>query len=344
MILGPASTGVGETSHLISHIGPYVDVATYHKYHGGGTDPGMHAYARKTSFHVHPVKLSGPGEAVAKHVVGRRRRGGGGGGGASNGGDDDDDDGDDRGGERRRMASRLWIGEGAMAYNSGLRGVSDAFRGSLWFANLLGALTKTRPLSHGVYCRQSLLGGHYELVGHENMVPNPDYWVAYLWKELVGTMAVGPILSPGRKDSAELSSLVTFGCCDKPGRDTVLIHSLCARRSDDDGDDGNDNNDGDVVFVVINISESRGINLNITMGGGDRSEYALRPNNGKGMDSRGVSLNGVAMSIGSDASIPDVRKHGVSRVRGDLIHVPHMTVTFVVVHGADVGVCLPSAL
>jgi heparanase 1 len=338
-ILGPASTGGGETSDLISHIGPHVDVATYHKYHGGGRDPDMPAYARQTSFHVHPAKLSGPGEAVDRHVGGRRRRGG--------GAPDDDGDGDEAdgggGGGRRKATSRLWIGEGAMAYNSGLPGVSDSFRGSLWFANLLGALAKTRPLSHGVYCRQSLLGGHYELVRHGTMVPNPDYWVARLWKELVGTKAVGPILSPGRRDSVELSSRVTFGCCERPGKDTVLIHSFCAKSDEDDDEHGGNDNGGDVVFVVINISESRGINLNITMGGGDRTEYALRPNEG-GMRSREVSLNGRAMSIGNDASLPVVRGLGVSRVRGDLIHVPPVTVTFVVVHGAGVEECLSSGV
>jgi heparanase 1 len=319
-ILGPASTGGKESSSLISEIGPHIDVATYHKYHGGGKDPSMHRRARHPSFYVHPMKVSGPGEAVRRYVVGRRRRRR-----RRRSNDDGEDDGGGAG-----MSSRLWIGEGAMAYNSGLPGVSDSFRGSLWFANLLGALAKTKPLSHGVYCRQSLLGGHYELISHETMVPNPDYWVAYLWKNLVGTKAVGPIISPGRRDSPELSSYYTFGCCEKPGMDTVLIHSFCAKSN---------NNSGDVVFVVINISKSRGINLNITMGL-NRTEYNLQPESAKeGMRSRGVSLNGRAMSIGSDGSLPNVHKRGVARVRGDLTHVPPISIAFVVVHGADVEEC-----
>ncbi|KAL3809629.1 hypothetical protein ACHAXA_010604 [Cyclostephanos tholiformis] len=311
-IMGPASTGgVDESSFLISEIGPYIDVATYHKYHGGGKDPNMPHRARHPSFHVHPTKLSGPGEAVERYVVGRRRT--------------DDDDG---GGGR--MSSRLWIGEGAMAYNSGLPGVSDSFGGSLWFANLLGALAKTKPLSHGVYCRQALLGGYYELVSHESMVPNPDYWVAYLWKNLVDTKAVGPIISPGRRDSAELSSLYTFGCCEKPGKDTVLIHSFCAK---------SDNSNGDVVFIIINISKSSGINLNITMGE-ERTEYTLQPKNEEeGTRSRGVLLNGHAMSIGSDGNLPGVHERGVARMRGDLTYVPPISITFVLVHGAEVEEC-----
>jgi heparanase 1 len=219
-----------------------------------------------------------------------------------------------------------------MAYNSGLPGVSDSFRGSLWFANLLGAMAKTKPLPHGVYCRQALLGGHYELVSHESMVPNPDYWVAYLWKNLVGLKAVGPMISPGRKDSVELSSRITFGCFERPGKDTVLIHSFCAKSDDD----------GDVVFVAINISESRGINLNITMGV-NRTVYVLQPNAREGMRSQRVLLNGRPMSIGSDASLPTVHGLGVTLARSDLTHVPPISIAFVVVHGANVEECLPSA-
>ena len=112
--------------------------------------------------------------------------------------------------------------------------------------------------------------------------------------------------------------------------DTVLIHSFCAK---------SDNNSGDVVFVVINISKSRGINLNITMGG-NRTEYYLQPKSAKeGMRSRGVSLNGRAMSIGSDGSLPSVHERGVARVLGDLTHVPPISIAFVVVHGADVEEC-----
>jgi hypothetical protein len=142
-----------------------------------------------------------------------------------------------------------------------LEGVSDSFGGSLWFANLLGALAQTRPLSHGTYCRQSLLGGHCELIDHNiSLMPNPDYWAAYVWKNLVGRRAIGPILSPGREDSIELSSKVTFGCCKKPGMDTISIHSFCAKKKYDhpnlhhNNDDNNDVNGGggDVVFVVMN--------------------------------------------------------------------------------------------
>lgn len=227
--------------------------------------------------------------------------------------------------------ARLWVGEGAMAYDSGLHGLTDTFHGSLWFANILGALTKTKPLPHSVYCRQSLLGGHYEPISHETLIPNPDYWVAYLWKRLVGQKAIGPIISPQRKDSVKLSSYQTFGCCKQPGRDAVLIHSFCAKSS------------SDVVFIMINTSESGAIYINVPMSEKNRTEYILTPNNAEGLKSRQVFLNGQQLSVHDNVStsfvLPDIRELGVSRRRGEQFHLPPISISFLVVHGSNVQQC-----
>lgn len=288
-ILGPASTGKSETANLVAELGPSLQYVSYHKYHGGGKNPKLTEYARDPSFYSHPVKLSGPGEAVKKMT----------------------------------NNSALWIGEGAMAYNSGRQGVTDSFLGSLWFTNLLGALAKTKPVAHSVYCRQALLGGYYELISHETLIPNPDYWVAYLWKTIVGSKAIGPIHSPQRADSLKLSSQFTFGCCERPGRDSVLIHSFCAKSH------------GDVVFVVINISESKAIKLNVPMGE-KRTEYLLSPNK-DGYESREVLLNGRLMSI-ENGLVPEVR--GILRERNEQAHIPPISIAFLVVHGTKVKECL----
>jgi len=340
-ILGPASTGGGETSELVSNLWPYIDIVTYHKYHGGGKDPNMIKYSQQPSFHVHPMKLVGPGVAVLFHLT------------TTNGVKTSFNHINSSTTTHSRHFnnySRLWIGEGAMAYNSGLQGVSDSFGGSLWFANLLGALAKTRPLSHGVYCRQSLLGGHYELIDHISLLPNPDYWVAYIWKNLVGRRAIGPILSPGRKDSIELSSKVTFGCCEKPGMDTILIHSFCAKKKynlhHNNADTNYDVNDlgGDVIFIIINISEVQGMNLNFTLNYNNRTEYILQPNSKKdGMHARAVLLNGIPMLINkiddNTVDLPKIHNHGISRTHEEIAYIHPISIAFIVLHSTDVTVC-----
>ena len=288
-IVGPASTGTDETSKLLKAVGPYIQIATYHKYHGGGKDSHL-----RPSYY-HPVHLAGPGDAVTKYMT-------------------------------KGDSSELWIGEGAMAYNSGRQNVTDVFHGSLWFANLLGSLAKTKPLAHRVYCRQALLGGYYELISHETLIPNPDYWLAYTWKQLVGSKAIGPIQSPNRKDSLKLSSLFTFGCCDKPGRDSILIHSFCGKSP------------GDVVFVVINVSSSSAFLLNVTMMGEKRTEYLLTPNE-HGLKSREMLLNGKLMSI-ENGILPDIEELGILRKRDEQFHIPPISIAFLVVHGSEVKECL----
>ena len=81
----------------------------------------------------------------------------------------------------------------------------------------------------------------------------------------MGTRAVGPIRSPQRHDSAEHSSIYTFGCCEEPGADTVLVHAFCSAgesRSSSGGEGG------DVVFVAINISPDEGVRLEVDLGEG----------------------------------------------------------------------------
>jgi len=286
LIVGPASTGVNETTKLIEAISPYIQIASYHKYHGSGKDPDLHAK------YWHPIHLYKPGEAVKKYM-------------SSNN-------------------SQLWIGEGAMAHNSGRRNVTDVFQSSMWFANLLGSLSKTTPITHSVYCRQALLGGYYELIDHETLVPNPDYWLSYIWKKLTGTKAIGPILSPQRKDSLDLASSYTFGCCDEPGSDKILIHSFCGKSP------------GSVVFVVINKSSSRAFNLNVTMGE-KRTEYLLTSNE-YGLKSKEMYLNGIMMTI-ENGSLLDIYQLGVHRRLDEQFHIPPISIAFIVLYDSGVEVC-----
>eukprot|EP01082_Thalassiosira_pseudonana_P002374 g2378.t1 g2378 contig11:1345778-1347700(+) len=306
LLFGPASTGKSETSNLLASLGEHIDIVTYHKYHGGGKDPKLPNYVRNPSYFNHPMKLSDQGKAIQKYMA------------------------------NNTMKPQLWVGEGALAYNSGAVGVTDSFLGSLWFANLLGVLTKTDPVPHSVYCRQALIGGYYELISHETLTPNPDYWVAFMFKNVIGaSKAIGPILSPQRKDSLHLSTLVTFGCCKKPGQDTVLVHAFCSNSNNDYG------SSGDVVFVVINVSTDKAVDLDVPLGT-TRTEFVLIPNN-HGLKSREVLLNGEVLAIGESATISDVRNLGVNRQSNETIHVPPISISFIVVHGANIKQCMSSS-
>ena len=68
-LLGPASMGSGgESSYLISQIGPHIDIAAYHKYHGGRFDPDLPECTSRLSFYVHP-------ENFARYCISNHPRG-----------------------------------------------------------------------------------------------------------------------------------------------------------------------------------------------------------------------------------------------------------------------------
>jgi len=284
-ILGPASIGPSQTTKLLKVLGSYIDIATYHKYHGGGKDPSIIQHAKGTSIIQHPRNFHELSNAVNKYMD----------------------------------KPEVWIGEGAMAYNSGRQNITDSFVGSFWFTNLLGAISKSRP--HTVYCRQALVGGYYELISHETMKARPDYWIAHLWKKLVGTKVIGPILSPSRKDSPDE---YTFGCCEGVGYDTLLIHTFCAKEER-----------SNPIFVITNIDKKSPFSLNITVGT-RITKYILTGKGGR-RDSRSVVLNGNQLLTIENGQLPEI----VGEDTEDLvITLPPVSIAFVVVHGFQVDECV----
>ncbi|CAN1296612.1 Heparanase-like protein 1 [Linum perenne] len=66
-----------------------------------------------------------------------------------------------------------WVGESGGAYNSGGFHISDTFVNSFWYLDQLGLAA---TYNTKVYCRQTLVGGHYSLLNTTTFVPNPDYY------------------------------------------------------------------------------------------------------------------------------------------------------------------------
>ncbi|KAK1405356.1 hypothetical protein POM88_004961 [Heracleum sosnowskyi] len=101
-----------------------------------------------------------------------------------------------------------WVGESGGAYNSGGRHVSDTFVNSFWYLDQLGIAAKYNTK---VYCRQTLIGGHYGLMNATTLVPNLDYYrqgiCALLWHRLMGkwVLSVESNASPHLRSYAHCS-------------------------------------------------------------------------------------------------------------------------------------------
>ncbi|KAL2621482.1 hypothetical protein R1flu_001687 [Riccia fluitans] len=84
---------------------------------------------------------------------------------------------------KEHSKTSAWVGEAGGAYNSGHHEVTDAFIFAFWYLDQLGTAAR---YNNQAFCRQSFVGGFYGLVDAD-FNPNPDYYGALLWRQLMGS-------------------------------------------------------------------------------------------------------------------------------------------------------------
>ena len=321
-IMGPASTGRGTLVKLLKRLGPEMDIVTYHKYHARGGETSTQEeikFAMNPSFQTHAYHFKDTSDAVDKYFYQQRKY-------------PTDDN------------NLLWIGEGAMSYNSGRPGVTNTMVSTFWYANLLAVLSKTQPIAHSVYCRQALLGGYYELIQHNAsttpsgqvvLKPNPDYWIARLYKLTVGQASIGPIESGDEKHRRPKTPLLTWGCCKAPGKDTLVVHSFCAAPTILPGTQEEHRlqiKPGDVTLVLINMDGKQDFSIKIPMGT-LRSQFQMTSASNTAKQEIQINqlhMDGSTHFLGAPVQVES---------RQPLL-VPRESITFAVIHGADIQRCV----
>ncbi|KAL9249017.1 Heparanase-like protein [Drosera capensis] len=185
-----------------------------------------------------------------------------------------------------------WVGEAGGAYNSGRNGVTNAFVFSFWYLDQLGMAAKYDTKT---YCRQTLVGGNYGLLNTTTFVPNPDYYSALLWHQLMGRKV--------------LSTTFT-------GTNKIRAYAHCAKQS------------LGVTLLLINLDGSSSTEVQVAFNGmpfihalhhthrhqskrtrssrstdAVRQEYHLTAMGGN-IQSRVMLLNGKILSVDSTGGIP----------------------------------------
>lgn len=85
--------------------------------------------------------------------------------------------------DRFQSKAVLWTGETGSAQCGGQPELSDRWASSFWWADQLGQGARE---GQQVMVRQSLLGGDYGMIARLTLKPRPDYWVSWLWGQLMG--------------------------------------------------------------------------------------------------------------------------------------------------------------
>jgi hypothetical protein len=207
-----------------------------------------------------------------------------------------------------------------MRLKHSMKDTSNSYADAFWYLNSLAGFA-----SNGVhkFCRQTFLGGFYELVDKHTQEPNPDYYVALLYTQL---MADG-IVSASVKDAVDGSS-------DVP---SFRAYAQCAKGS----------KPGAVTVVLLNYSKAT-VSVALPLKGATRHEYRMTPEHNK-LTSRVVLLNGKSLRLGGDDgnTVPELkpavvthRKHtNDDQAKPEPFKLLGQTYSFVVFPDADHDGC-----
>ncbi|KAF5748161.1 hypothetical protein HS088_TW04G00111 [Tripterygium wilfordii] len=193
-----------------------------------------------------------------------------------------------------------WVSEAGGAWNSGHNHITNAFVFSFWYLDQLGMASKYDTKT---YCRQSLIGGNYGLLNTNTFLPNPDYYSALLWHRLMGAKVLSTSFSGTNKIRAyahcsKASQGITLLLINLDGNTTVHIQVST----------GNAGSNGSLSMQEQNQTQRKKISRmasNNELLGIFRQEYHLTAKDGD-LHSQTMLLNGVPLSVGSTAAIPDL--------------------------------------
>ncbi|CAK8563222.1 unnamed protein product [Lathyrus sativus] len=234
--------------------------------------------------------------------------------------------------------SAAWVGEAGGAFNSGGRYVSNTFVNSFWYLDQLGLSSRYNTK---VYCRQTLIGGNYGLLNTTTFTPNPDYYSALLWHQLMGKTvlaASSDVFSP---------FLRTYAHCSK-GRDgvTLLLINLSNQTNFilNVHDRANASNGGNDAKSSIQADHSSFNHLKrafawVGTKGSDvtfREEYHLTSKNDY-LRSKTMLLNGNPLKLTDDGEIP--RLDPVLNSVHSPISVAPLSIVFIVYPNFDAPAC-----
>ena len=193
----------------------------------------------------------------------------------------------------------VWLGESGHPQFGGQPGASDAFEGTFWWLDQLGALAR-REIQVSV--RQTLSGSNYGLIDDVTLEPRPDYWASVLWRRLMGQR----VLEVRRTAIDDLIRVYAHCSYQRPGAVTVL---------------------------AINLDEESSVRIEVeSLSNAGKELYVLTSD---GLDSSDVMLNGTLLRD-EDGTLPPLEPERVGVRPADL---PPRSMGFIVYPNADAPAC-----
>lgn len=203
---------------------------------------------------------------------------------------------------------KVWLGETSSCYNQGAAGFTDRFIGSFLWLDKLGLGAK---LGLDVIVRQTIWGYNYPLLS-ESYLPNPDWWVAILYKTLVGTKVLS-----NTNDGEDSRSIRLYAHCAKSN--TLWGNSA-------------------VVVFGLNLDSEEGSFSLAGFESKSESGYLYELTSESDLYSQTVQLNGENLHLSDDLELPVMEPKTVNLKES--ITISGYSLVFLVIPETDVAACL----
>jgi heparanase len=207
----------------------------------------------------------------------------------------------------------LWLGETSSAYNSGTPNISDRFvAGFLWMEKL----GISAAMGIKLVMRQTFCGGNYALIDLD-LNPNPDYWISWIHKQLIGRLVFDVTVVA----SGAVNATRVYAHCTNTDRSRYKTGAL----------------------TVFALNVNRNLTQMLTFTGALAKQvihvYLLTPDDDDpdGILSKWIQLNGERLVMPSENTMPDLKP--VILPAGSPLKLPPLTLGYFVFPDAGIELC-----
>jgi heparanase 1 len=220
---------------------------------------------------------------------------------------------------------RVVLGEGGPHNGGGIMGITNTFASSSYCMDALGLLPVVGVTG---FNRQTLVGGDYELLNKTTFLPNPDYWVAYGYRQLVGPKVLSVTATATDPTVQGLNT-------------SIRVYAHCAVTTDPTRAVA-----GDITLFWSSVSLTHEFDMHLDnmpqLSSVDM--YVLLPHNSTSSAAPvnvlngDIDLNGNLLALGQNDTLPAWTPSALPRGTRTL-RIPPAAVGWAVLHGASAPAC-----
>jgi heparanase 1 len=183
----------------------------------------------------------------------------------------------------------------------------------------MDALGELARMGLAQFGRQALAGSHYGLLQETTHTPNPDYWVLWLWKQMMGSQVLDATLTSAKQNPSLESPSPSPSVADM-----LHVYAHCRPQQSSSA--------GTAVLAFVNISPNTTHSLTVAGAGSNGALAMYTFSTPGGTNSNMVSLNGIPLEMSGD-SLPKLPA-AVLKPSTAPVPIPPLSYGFIALPGA----------